>query len=61
MKWDLPTVFCTAGNDVSEIRPCNTLSCHSSAYSSTELFDDEHPHGQTVLENFQAMMAGRSL
>ena len=51
---ELPADFiCTATNDVSRIqamqhtsRPLFGVQFHP------ELFDDEHPHGRTILENF---------
>jgi GMP synthase (glutamine-hydrolysing) len=51
---DLPDGFlCTAGNDVSEIQAMqHTELPLFGVQFHPELFDDEHPHGRTVLENF---------
>ena len=54
---ELPADFvCTASNEVSKIqamqhtsRPLFGVQFHP------ELFDEEHPHGQTILENFLKM------
>jgi GMP synthase (glutamine-hydrolysing) len=51
---NLPEDFiCTAANDVSEIQAMqhNSLPLFGVQFHP-ELFDDEHPHGRTILENF---------
>lgn len=51
---NLPDDFiCTAGNDVSEIQAMqhNSLPLFGVQFHP-ELFDDEHSHGRTILENF---------
>jgi GMP synthase (glutamine-hydrolysing) len=51
---DLPNDFtCTATNDVSEIQAMqhNSLPLYGVQFHP-ELFDNEHPHGRTILENF---------
>jgi GMP synthase (glutamine-hydrolysing) len=51
---NLPDDFlCTATNDVSEIQAIqhNSLPLFGVQFHP-ELFDDEHPHGRTILENF---------
>jgi len=50
----LPDDFlCVATNDVSEIQAMqhNSLPLYGVQFHP-ELFDDEHPHGRTILENF---------
>lgn len=51
---DLPDDFiCTATNDVSEIQALQHTSLPLYGVQfHPELFDDEHPHGRTILENF---------
>lgn len=51
---DLPADFIrTATNDVSEIQAMEHESLPLYAVQfHPELFDDEHPHGKTILENF---------
>jgi len=54
---DLPEGFvCTATNDVSEIQAMqhNSLPLFGVQFHP-ELFDDKHPHGKTILENFLKM------
>lgn len=51
---NLPEGFaCTASNQVSEIQAMqhNSLPLFGVQFHP-ELFDDEHPHGRTILENF---------
>jgi GMP synthase (glutamine-hydrolysing) len=51
---ELPAGFvCTATNDVSEIQAMqhNSLPLFGVQFHP-ELFDSEHPHGRTILENF---------
>ena len=51
---ELPAGFvCTATNDVSEIQAMqhNSLPLFGVQFHP-ELFDGEHPHGRTILENF---------
>lgn len=51
---DLPVDFvCTATNDVSEIQAMQHTSLPLFGVQfHPELFDEEHPHGRTILENF---------
>lgn len=51
---NLPDDFvCTATNDVSEIQALQHTSLPLFGVQfHPELFDDEHPHGRTILENF---------
>lgn len=51
---ELPDDFvCTATNDVSEIQAMEHTSLPLFAVQfHPELFDEEHPHGRTILENF---------
>lgn len=54
---NLPDSFiCTATNDVSEIQAMEHTSLPLFGVQfHPELFDNEHPHGQTILENFLKM------
>ncbi len=51
---DLPADFvCTATNDVSDIQAMQHTSLPLFGVQfHPELFDEEHPHGRTILENF---------
>ena len=48
-----PDFICTATNDVSEIQAIQHASLPLYGVQfHPELFDEEHPHGRTILENF---------